>query len=89
LVALGKLSERGQRIRAELVENARDEFSELLVFTVSVDGKGVRWNCSVDYSLRHYISFISHNIADPRVSAVATALSQPVQIAYLLVQQSG
>jgi hypothetical protein len=49
LVALGKLSERGKGIGAELVEDTGDEFSEFLVFTVTVDGEGVGWNGGVDW----------------------------------------
>jgi hypothetical protein len=48
LVALGKLSERGQGIGAELIEDTGDEFSEFLVFTVTVDSEGVSWDGSVD-----------------------------------------
>lgn len=49
LVALGELAEGGKGIRAELVEDTWDELGELFVFTVTVDGKGVGWNSSVDY----------------------------------------
>jgi hypothetical protein len=48
LVALGKLSERGERIGTELVEDTGDELRELLVLTLTVDGEGVGGNSSVD-----------------------------------------
>jgi hypothetical protein len=48
LVALGKLSERGKGVGAELIQDAGDEFGEFLVLTVTVDGEGVRWYCSMD-----------------------------------------
>jgi len=50
LVALGQLTERGQGIRAQLVEDAGHKFGQLLVFSIAVDGKkvardgGVNWN---------------------------------------------
>lgn len=48
LVALGELSERGERVGAELVEDARNKLGELLVLAVTVDGKGVVRDSSVD-----------------------------------------
>jgi hypothetical protein len=48
LITLGKLSEGGEGVRAELVEDTGDEFGEFLVFTVSIDGKGVGWDSGVD-----------------------------------------
>lgn len=48
LVALSQLSEGGKGVGAELVEDTGDEFSELLVLTVSVDGEGVGWDGGVD-----------------------------------------
>ena len=41
LVTLSELAQRGQRVGAKLVENAGDEFSQLLVFAIAVNGKGV------------------------------------------------
>lgn len=41
LVALSQLAERGERVRAELVQDARDELSELLVLAAAVNGEGV------------------------------------------------
>ena len=41
LVRLGELSERGQRVGSELVEDTGDELGELLVLTDTVDGEGV------------------------------------------------
>jgi hypothetical protein len=52
LVALSQLSKRGEGVGAELVEDAGDEFSELFVFASSVDGKGVGWDCGMDYRLK-------------------------------------
>lgn len=49
LVALGQLAERGQRVRAELVQDARDELGELLVLAVAVDGEGVGGNRGVNW----------------------------------------
>jgi hypothetical protein len=51
LVALGKLAQRCERVGTELVEDAGDELGELLVFTVTVDGEGVRGYRGVDYGL--------------------------------------
>lgn len=48
LVALSKLAERGERVRAKLVKDARDELCQLLVLTVAVDGEGVGGDSSVD-----------------------------------------
>ena len=48
LITLGKLSEGGKGVWAKLVEDTGDEFGEFLVFTVSVDGKGVGWYSGVD-----------------------------------------
>lgn len=48
LVALGKLSERSQRVGAELVENTGNELGELFVFARAVDGEGIRWNGRMD-----------------------------------------
>ena len=48
LVALGKLSEGCEGVGAELVENTGYEFSELLIFAVTVDGKGVGWDCGMN-----------------------------------------
>lgn len=41
LVALGKLAQRCERVRAELVKDTGDELGELLVLTDTVDGEGV------------------------------------------------
>jgi uncharacterized membrane protein len=41
LVRLGELAQGGERVRAELVEDARDELGELLDLTGAVDGEGV------------------------------------------------
>lgn len=49
LVALSELAEGGQRVGAELVEDARDKLSKLLVLTVAVDGEGVGGDSGVDY----------------------------------------
>ena len=48
LVALGKFSERGKGVGAELVEDTGDEFSKFLVLTVTIDSKGVSWDSGVD-----------------------------------------
>lgn len=48
LVALGKFTERGERVGAELVEDAGDELGELLVLAVAVDGEGVGLDSGVD-----------------------------------------
>ena len=48
LVALGKLSEGCEGVGAELVENTGYELSELLVFAVTVDSKGVGWDCGMN-----------------------------------------
>jgi hypothetical protein len=48
LITFGKLSEGGKGVWAELVEDTGDEFGEFLVFTVSIDGKGVGWYSGVD-----------------------------------------
>jgi hypothetical protein len=48
LVALGELAERGQRVRAELVKDAGNELSQLLILTVAVDGEGVVGDSGVD-----------------------------------------
>lgn len=49
LVALSQLTERGKRVRAQLVQDARDEVRELLVDAVAVDGKGVGGDGGVDW----------------------------------------
>jgi hypothetical protein len=41
LVGLGELAQGGERVRAELVEDARDELGELLDLAGAVDGEGV------------------------------------------------
>ena len=41
LVGLGKLAERRERVRAELVEDARNELGKLLNLTSAVDREGV------------------------------------------------
>lgn len=56
LVALGQLPERGQRVGAQLVENARDELCELLVFAVSVDGERVGGDSGVDCRIRQQLA---------------------------------
>lgn len=48
LVALGKLAEGGEGVGAELVEDAGDKLSELLVLGLAVDGKGVGGDRGVD-----------------------------------------
>lgn len=48
LVALGELPEGCERVWAELVKDAGDKFGELLVLTVTVDGKGVGRDGSVN-----------------------------------------
>lgn len=50
LVALGQLAQRGEAVRAELVENAGDQLREFLVFAVAVKRKGVRRDRGVDCS---------------------------------------
>lgn len=52
LVALGELAERGQGVGAELVQDAGDKLSELLVLTVAVDGEGVGLDGGVDCEKR-------------------------------------
>lgn len=48
LVALSELAERSKGVRAELVKDARDKLSELLVLAVSIDGEGVGGDGGVD-----------------------------------------
>jgi hypothetical protein len=48
LVALGELAEGSEGVGAELVKDAGDELSELLVLTVAVDGEGVGRHSGVD-----------------------------------------
>lgn len=48
LIAFGQLAERSETVRAELVQDSRDEFGELFVFTCAVDGKCVGWDGCVD-----------------------------------------
>lgn len=49
LVALGKLAQRGKRVRSQLVQDTGNELRQLLVLTVAVDGEGVRGNRGVDW----------------------------------------
>ena len=51
LVALRELAERGERVGAELVQDAGDELRKLLVLTVAVDGEGVGLDGSVNCDL--------------------------------------
>ena len=55
LVALGELSEGGERVGAELVKDAGNELSELLVLAVAVDGEGVGGDGGVNYN-RQFVS---------------------------------
>ena len=48
LVALGELAEGSEGVGAELVEDAGDKLSELLVLGLAVDGKGVGGDRGVD-----------------------------------------
>ena len=48
LVAFRQFAQRGQTVRPKLVEDARHEFGELLVFARAVDGEGVRGYRGVD-----------------------------------------
>lgn len=48
LVALGELSERGERVGAKLVEDTRNELCQLLVLSVAVEREGVRGDGRVD-----------------------------------------
>ena len=48
LVALGELAQTGERIWAELVEDAGHELGQLLVLAVAVDGEGVGGDGGVD-----------------------------------------
>lgn len=41
LVALGELAQGGQRVGAELVQDAGDQLGELLILAVAVDGESV------------------------------------------------
>ena len=41
LIALGKLAQRREAVRAQLVKNTRDEFRELFLLAVAVDCEGV------------------------------------------------
>lgn len=50
LVALGKLSEGGQGVGTELVEDTRNKFGEFLILTVAVDSKSVSWNSRMNYT---------------------------------------
>lgn len=56
LVALGELAEGSKGVGAELVEDAGDELSELLVLTVAVDGEGVGGNSGVDCAMLVWLS---------------------------------
>lgn len=48
LIALRQFPQRSQAVRAQLVEDARDELGEFFVFTVTVDGKGIGGDCGVN-----------------------------------------
>lgn len=48
LVGLGELAQGGERVRAELVKDTRNELSELLDLAGTVDGEGVRGNGGVN-----------------------------------------
>lgn len=48
LVRFCEFAEGGERVRAELVEDAGDEFCELFVFARAVDCEGVRGDGGVD-----------------------------------------
>ncbi|KAM3075923.1 hypothetical protein ACMFMF_011966 [Clarireedia jacksonii] len=48
LVALSEFSKGGKGVWAKLVENTGNKLSEFLVFAVSVDSKGVRWDGGVN-----------------------------------------
>ena len=49
LVGFGQLAERSQAVGAKLVEDTGDQFSQLLLFTVTVDSECVRGDRGVDY----------------------------------------
>lgn len=80
LVALGQLAERGERVGAELVEDARDELGELLVLTVAVEGEGVGGdrgvNCASLVDVRGWESQhrIRHTLGCGEVDDVAVRL---------------
>lgn len=48
LVALGQLAQRRQAVRAQLVQDARDELGQLLLLAVAVDSEGVGGDGGVD-----------------------------------------
>ena len=48
LVRLGQSPQRGERVRAQLVQDAGNELCEFFVLAVAVDSEGVRGNGSVD-----------------------------------------
>lgn len=51
LVALGELAQGCEGVGSELVQDAGDELSELLVLAGSVDGEGVGGDSGVNWSL--------------------------------------
>lgn len=55
LVALSELAEGSKGVGAELVKDAGDELSELLVLTVTVDGEGVGGDSGVDCWARNIV----------------------------------
>ena len=80
LVALGELAQTGERIWAELVEDAGHELGELLLFAVAVDGERVCWDGCVDcvracMLARLFLTYASSRmykcLSDRRISACA------------------
>jgi hypothetical protein len=58
LVGLGQLTQGGQGVGAELIQDAGDEFGELLVLTVAVDGECVGGDGSVHCLKGVWVSII-------------------------------
>lgn len=50
LVALGELAEGSERVWAQLVQDAGDKLSELLVLSITVDSEGIGGDSGVDYT---------------------------------------
>jgi hypothetical protein len=51
LVALSKLAQGSERVRAQLVEDARDQFCELFVLASPIDGEGVWGHSGMDWTI--------------------------------------
>lgn len=53
LVALGQPTERGERVRSELVQDTRDELRQLFLLAIAVDGERVGGDRGVDCNGRN------------------------------------